>query len=308
MPNGNWRRPMLRTAIALAPRHRGGVAGHLLQRGLHLLDGDGGRRSRRDHDPHGQLVGQPLGGTERQREIVDAGAVRAPTGHEPACVGLPQQSVEVVEVELDDLLLLETRQAGIERCPCVLETSHDCLVQPLVSGGSVRNRAIRDVAHANQAYHPAGQGVRTSRAERTGVGDMSTSDADQSTMMGAPEVRGRVEDSSYAETSRRERAGTGWITFAAVMLMILGAFHFIAGLTALFKDEYYLVTDNDLVVSVNYDAWGWVHLAMGALIVLAGLSLFSGHMYGRIAAVVVASRARSTTSPSYPHTPSGRPS
>jgi hypothetical protein len=87
-----------------------------------------------------------------------------------------------------------------------------------------------------------------------------------------------------------ERTGwTGWVLFAAVMLMILGAFHAIAGFTALFKEEYFLVGDSGLVISVNYDAWGWVHLAMGLLTVAAGVSLLSGHMLGRIAAVVVAS-------------------
>jgi hypothetical protein len=112
--------------------------------------------------------------------------------------------------------------------------------------------------------------------------------AGASTVPGVTEVRGRVgEPTSFYEPT--STGWTGWITFAAVMMVILGIFHAIAGFVALFKEDYYQVGDNDLVVSVNYDAWGWVHIAVGALIIAAGASLFSRHMFGRIAAVVIAS-------------------
>ena len=34
-------------------------------------------------------------------------------------------------------------------------------------------------------------------------------------------------------------AWTGWITFAGVIMVLLGIFHAIQGLVAIFKDEYY---------------------------------------------------------------------
>ena len=81
----------------------------------------------------------------------------------------------------------------------------------------------------------------------------------------------------------------GWVAFGGYMMVIIGIFQAIAGLVALFKDEYFLVPKADLVVSVNYTAWGWVHLGIGALLVLAGVSLFSGNMYGRVIGVIAAS-------------------
>jgi hypothetical protein len=81
---------------------------------------------------------------------------------------------------------------------------------------------------------------------------------------------------------------TGWIGFAAVMMVLLGSFHAIQGLVALFKDDYYLVSDRGLTVHVDYTAWGWTHLILGIVIALAGISLFTGRMWARIVAVLVA--------------------
>ena len=57
----------------------------------------------------------------------------------------------------------------------------------------------------------------------------------------------------------------GWIGFAGVIMMMLGTFHAIQGLVALFNDEYYLVGSSGLVVSLDYTAWGWIHLSDGTL-------------------------------------------
>jgi hypothetical protein len=61
-----------------------------------------------------------------------------------------------------------------------------------------------------------------------------------------------------------------------------------AGLVALFKDEYYLVGRSGLVVNVSYTTWGWVHLLMGVVMVVGGLFLIAGQMWARILAVLVA--------------------
>jgi hypothetical protein len=91
--------------------------------------------------------------------------------------------------------------------------------------------------------------------------------------------------SSYTET---EAGWTGWIGFAAIMMVLAGVFQGIAGLVALFKDEVFVVRKTGLVVSVDYTTWGWIHLAIAALLLLAGTSLFAGNMYGRIVGVLVA--------------------
>lgn len=96
------------------------------------------------------------------------------------------------------------------------------------------------------------------------------------------------------ETYPADRYGTGpsgwvgWIVFAASMMLMLGCFHALAGLVAIFKDEYYAVGKSGLVVSVDYTAWGWAHLILGIIVVLAGIGLFKGAMWARIVAVIIA--------------------
>jgi|SRR5680860_119974 len=80
----------------------------------------------------------------------------------------------------------------------------------------------------------------------------------------------------------------GWIGFAAVMMVMLGTFHAIQGLVALFKDEYFLVGQSGLTVEVDYTTWGWIHLIGGVLVVAAGIGLFTGRYWARTIAVLLA--------------------
>jgi len=81
----------------------------------------------------------------------------------------------------------------------------------------------------------------------------------------------------------------GWIVFAGTMMTLIGSFHVIQGLVALFDTGYYLVGANGLVVSVDYTAWGWTHLLAGVVVLAAGFGLFAGKTWARVLGVVLAS-------------------
>ena len=83
-------------------------------------------------------------------------------------------------------------------------------------------------------------------------------------------------------------AWTGWIAFAGLMMVLLGSFHAFQGFLALLDDGYYSVRDDGLAVHVDYTAWGWVHLILGVVLALAGVSLLAGRMWARIVAVLAA--------------------
>jgi hypothetical protein len=83
-------------------------------------------------------------------------------------------------------------------------------------------------------------------------------------------------------------AWTGWVVFGAMMMILLGSFQAIAGLVALFDEGYYLVVNDELLVSVNYDTWGWTHLVIGLVALAAGLGLMTGAMWARVLGVAVA--------------------
>lgn len=79
----------------------------------------------------------------------------------------------------------------------------------------------------------------------------------------------------------------GWAYFAGIMMAVLGFFQVILGLTALFKDSYYVVLPNS-ILSLNFTQWGWAHLALGLLILCAGFALLAGQVWGRVVGVVLA--------------------
>ena len=80
----------------------------------------------------------------------------------------------------------------------------------------------------------------------------------------------------------------GWIGFAGIVLLIVGAIDFFQGLIALFEDEYFVVTASGFL-AVDLTAWGWIMLIWGVLLVLAGLGLLGGQGWARWFAIVVVS-------------------
>lgn len=85
----------------------------------------------------------------------------------------------------------------------------------------------------------------------------------------------------------RRSAWTGWIRFAGAIMVLLGLYNVIEGLVALFNDKYYVVGPHGLLL-LDLTGWGWAHLIIGALAVAAGVSLFSGAAWARVAAVILA--------------------
>ena len=80
----------------------------------------------------------------------------------------------------------------------------------------------------------------------------------------------------------------GWIGFAGMLMLIVGAIDFFQGLIALFEDEYFVVTGSGFLV-VDLTAWGWTLLIWGVLLVLAGLGLMAAQGWARWFAIVVVS-------------------
>ena len=80
----------------------------------------------------------------------------------------------------------------------------------------------------------------------------------------------------------------GWLYFASFMLMISGAFELVAGLTALFQNTVY-VTANTHLVALDLTQWGFVHLILGVVLLVSGLALLAGKLWGRIVGVIMAS-------------------
>lgn len=82
-------------------------------------------------------------------------------------------------------------------------------------------------------------------------------------------------------------AWTGWVLFAATMMVAVGFIDVIQGLAALLKDEVYVITESGLLVTTDWTAWGWTLLIWGIVMGLAGFGLFVGQGWARWFAIVV---------------------
>jgi hypothetical protein len=98
---------------------------------------------------------------------------------------------------------------------------------------------------------------------------------------------------TYSPSSRgTEPSGwaIGWTVFAGVMMLIQGFWWVLAGLVALVNDEFYVV-GNEYVFQFDATTWGWIHLLLGIVIILAGLGLFTGAVWARTVGVILAAVA-----------------
>lgn len=79
---------------------------------------------------------------------------------------------------------------------------------------------------------------------------------------------------------------SGWITFAAVLMVIVGTLDFFEGLIAVIRGHYYVISGNQLLV-FDMRGWGWVMLIWGVVLALVGLALWGGSEWARWVAVVL---------------------
>jgi hypothetical protein len=90
---------------------------------------------------------------------------------------------------------------------------------------------------------------------------------------------------------RREPEVSGWavagVTFAGCILALIGVFQIIAGLTAIFDDEFFVVTRN-YTFDVDTTVWGWLHLLLGILLVVTAFGLFSRSAWAGVTAIFLA--------------------
>ena len=89
------------------------------------------------------------------------------------------------------------------------------------------------------------------------------------------------------EAERPSGWAVGWEYFASVMLMIIGVFGIIDGIVAIAKEEFYVVGEK-WVFNFNVTTWGWIHLILGIIVLLAGIGILSGNVLARTVGVIVA--------------------
>jgi hypothetical protein len=80
---------------------------------------------------------------------------------------------------------------------------------------------------------------------------------------------------------------SGWILFAGIMMLLIGAFNVLQGLAAIFSDDYYVAKEEELLL-FDFTAWGWIVGIWGIALLVVGWGLVSGKPWARWAGIVVA--------------------
>ena len=92
----------------------------------------------------------------------------------------------------------------------------------------------------------------------------------------------------YGSSYRPSATGwVGWVVFAAIFMVIIGALNAIQGLAALFRDEAYWVTLGGTVLTFDVTTWGWIHLIFGILLVIVGMMLIQGSTFARVIGIAL---------------------
>jgi hypothetical protein len=84
------------------------------------------------------------------------------------------------------------------------------------------------------------------------------------------------------------RSWTGWIIFAAMLMIIIGMLNFFQGLIAIIRDDYYVQAGEQIIV-FDLTAWGWIMLIWGIVLMFAGSALFAGRSWARWFTIIVGS-------------------
>lgn len=77
-----------------------------------------------------------------------------------------------------------------------------------------------------------------------------------------------------------ERPRPGWLAFAGVLMVMTGGLNATKGLAGVLADEFSVVAPAD-VLTLDFTAWGWLHIALGVSVLVTGFALPSGARWAR---------------------------
>lgn len=78
----------------------------------------------------------------------------------------------------------------------------------------------------------------------------------------------------------------GWYIFAGILLIVAGVLNLIWGIGAVSNSKFFVADQKYIISSLH--TWGWATLILGAIEIVAALSLFAGGTFGRWVGVFAA--------------------
>jgi hypothetical protein len=100
-------------------------------------------------------------------------------------------------------------------------------------------------------------------------------------------VSGSAPGVSSARSAARADEGSGWVSFAGVMLAIVGTMNFIYGIAAI-GDSRFFANDTTYIIH-DLNVYGWVLLVVGIIQIATAFGIWSGAEWARWVGVFSAS-------------------
>ncbi len=88
---------------------------------------------------------------------------------------------------------------------------------------------------------------------------------------------------------------SGWVTFAAVMVVIVGLYNVLSGAGAIAESESVTARVNEVLYGIDIKTWGWFWLVVGVAQLITGILLFSRSTIGALMAIFGATVSASFT-------------
>jgi hypothetical protein len=74
--------------------------------------------------------------------------------------------------------------------------------------------------------------------------------------------------------------GSGWLGFAGLLILLLGVMNALEGIVTLANDKYRAFLGSSYYL-FNLTWWGWIHLALGLLMIAVGIGVLAGREWAR---------------------------
>ena len=95
-----------------------------------------------------------------------------------------------------------------------------------------------------------------------------------------------MSDRPVSDTSQTSGAA-GLTALAGILMVLLGGWWMITGFIAIVNDDFFVVTQ-EWIFQFSSTSWGWTHLILGFVVLLAGIGLFSAAVWARTVGVILA--------------------
>jgi hypothetical protein len=96
-----------------------------------------------------------------------------------------------------------------------------------------------------------------------------------------------MSDGPVGGTVEVSDAAVSLTALAGILMFLLGGWWIIAGFVAIVNDDFFVVTQ-EWIFEFSTTSWGWTHLILGVVVLLASAGLFMGAVWARTVGVILA--------------------